>query len=708
MASKRASLNGSGNQEIWLDLHYVSYSAAGNYSTWSYEVRYYGNGWGSWTNATQNWSVSGFHAASGTFTIPYSERYKTYTVLHRATFRKSHNSSGYLSPGTLTAHINTNHSSIGDGSVSVGSGTPPRIPKPPSKPSTPVFRSSTPTSISFKISAPSNGGSPISKYNLQASRNSSFTSIARSWTSGSTSQVASPLDPGTKYWIRYRAVNSRGAGPYSNAMVATTPPSTPPLIRVTPSLTGKSATVRLTPPDGSSQISSYKIHRRPLGGSITGYNTTSSTYVVSGLTPGVSYEWRGAAVIGSYQSPWSDWVLVTQPRPNTNPGDYFDGSSPARDDLTFAWTGAPNNSMSQALGAVPAGWARGFDDMLLQRITGGLFGGFSARAIALADNSNLFVIMDTGDAGYAVVSEGGVYVGSIYVNPSRAKTMSLSMYFYDSANGLLDVTVNNSTLAPPEWSRLTVRGTAPAGATRAALLLADAGGGDPDYFLSGESVDIDGAMISLGQLYEYFDGDTPDSIGSSYTWLGLPNQSASQRTDHDIVYVDPLADPDCPPVPSAPLPPRIDDSCIETVESWRRYWAIISEDQVYDWLAVVPTITLTTGEVAARQIRVRFHPNPDSLAPEDASALEFESEQIISYLPPNSQMTLDGVSRRAWATVGTSGELSAGHLLYGADGGPATWPTLECGAAYLISFDVPLDAPVGNLGIDVSLTTRMM
>lgn len=709
MASKFGNLDGSGPQQIWLSLKYRSYNQAGNYSTWDYEVRYYGNGWGSWTNATQTWRLRGFAVGDYTFTIPYADRNKTYTVLRKASFTKQHDSKGRLSAGTLTASIITNHSSIGSGSVGVPSGTPPRIPKKPAKPSRPVLQSVTPTSISFKIAAPDNGGAPISTYNLQTSRNAAFTSIARSWNSGSTNQVSSPLDPGTQYWTRYRAVNSVGAGPWSDALQATTPASTAPGLTVTPSLTGDRATLVLTPPGGSSQVTSYRVQRRPLGGSTVTYDAPSSPYVVTGLAPGVTNDWRAAAMIGSYQSPWTDWVTVAQPHPNTNPGDYFDGSSPPRGDLTFEWYGTPNNSMSRAIGVSPLGWvALPIDTVMAQRVTGGLFGGYSARVLTstLQEPGGWALISDETESGYADVAEGGTYVASLYVKPSRDKALILALHFLDNAGENLPGGGSSEEVIAPggEWTRLTYRATAPSGAAKAALRLAD----ESDPLDSGDSIDVDGAMLSLGQLYDYFDGSTPDDIEYSYAWLGLANRSASQRTNNEIVEVDLLADPDCPPIPTAPQPPRIEDSCIDPVETWRRYWAIISEDQVYEWLAVVPTISLTTADVAERQVRIRFYPNPDGLPPEEASDLEYESEQIISYLPPNSQLTLDGVSRRVWATVGTSEELSAGHLLYGADGGPATWPTLECGSAYLISFDVPLDAPIGNLAVGVSLTTRMM
>jgi hypothetical protein len=113
------------------------------------------------------------------------------------------------------------------------------------------------------------------------------------------------------------------------------------------------------------------------------------------------------------------------------------------------------------------------------------------------------------------------------------------------------------------------------------------------------------------------------------------------------------------------------------------------------------------------QVRVRIYENPDSLDPDEFAGTEWVSEQIISYMPPFTIITLDGVSQRVWAQVGGEGidpatvpMRSADHLIYGSGGTPATWPVLSCGLPYLIAFDAPLDTLVGNLVNDIGLTER--
>lgn len=713
MASAFGDLNGSGSQQVWLNLWYSSYNQAGNYSTWGWELYYYGNGWGTW-GANINWTLSGFAVGGGHRHISHGERYDQRTRLGGGYFNKGHNSNGYLSADTLTAHISSDHSSVGSGRVSVGTGTPPRIPKAPGKPPRPTFKSATTNSISFGIKSPgNNGGAAISTYNMQAATNSGFTQGVVSWNSGSSNQVASPLNPGTKYWIRYRARNSIGASAWSDVLTATTMPSVAPGMSVTPNVAGTGVSVAISTPGITP--TSRRIQYRPVGGEAIQRDSLTTPIAVTDLTPGQSYEWRSTYFVNDYQAPWTDWVTVTQPQPNTNPGDYFDGSSVAREDLSFAWLGTANSSISEARGVGVSGWAvqtSAGGSPRLQRVSGGMFGAYSARMLVISDatGAGLFLGMNfTGSANHAEVAEGGTYVGSLYVSPSRDQRLAAEIVWINASDAEISRSLGEQlVVAAGEQVRLTVSDIAPLGTVRAIVRVRDWTGDGWSAWKGGDYLDADGAMLTLGALYDYFDGATPNTPEFSYSWLGSANASASLRSTNIVAAVDPLADPDCPPIPRPPVPPRVEDSCIETTGSWRRYWAIISENEVYDWLSVVPTVTLTTGDIAARQVRIRYYSNPDALAPDDASGLPIEAEQVVSYMPPNTEMTLDGVSRRAWASVAGAEAIPAGQLLYGRDGGPATWPTLDCGVAYLVSFDVPLDAPAGNLEVGVELTTRMM
>jgi hypothetical protein len=120
----------------------------------------------------------------------------------------------------------------------------------------------------------------------------------------------------------------------------------------------------------------------------------------------------------------------------------------------------------------------------------------------------------------------------------------------------------------------------------------------------------------------------------------------------------------------------------------------------------VPTLEIASGAYAARQVRVRYHPNPFDYSVEQVDTTTWCAEQIISYLPASSVMTLDGVTQRAWAEVKGGVAQSADHLLYGTNGQPATWPILSCGISYVISLEVPIDAPEGNIVPFAHVTVR--
>lgn len=605
---------------------------------------------------------------------------------------------------------------------------PPRILKPPTAPRNLTVQNLSATNAGVMYDPPANlNGSTLTGYTAKWYEYVSIFNQQLRWTDTQSNGYTSPengvlgpaLKPNTRYIVSIYANSSAGNG--APALISlTTLPTSAPGISIATSESGEQATVTLTPPSGVSGVTEYNIeYRRPSDTTAMTTSTTSATKVISGLIPGAVYQYRANAEIGAYTSPWSTWVFGAQSAPNWNPGDYFDGSTTPKPDITYAWDGATSNSTSRALGKQPLGWL-GFQDGAIDsggtgsvaRVTGGLFGGSAARVTFFSDaTSHGFIMGIDGEVGGAVIQPATQYVGSIYVQlPGRSKQLEPGIAWFDSARTLIgyswgvqvDVPSN-----PGDWQRLIVSAQSPSGAMYAAVVVHDTDAPDSP-FLSGDIVLLDGAMVTLGQEFIYFDGSTADVPGYDYQWVGSPHDSASTRVLAPLSISDPLADPDCAPMPTAPRPPVVPADCIMEVSVWRRYALQIPDSAINNWRVALPTIMLTTGEAPERQVRIRTFPNPDNLPIEAINTgYGWEAEQILTYIPPHTTITIDAVARRAWASVNGGDPIPSDHLLYGTDGAPATWPELSCGYGYYIALDVPLEAPSGNLQPALQLTQRM-
>lgn len=149
-----------------------------------------------------------------------------------------------------------------------------------------------------------------------------------------------------------------------------------------------------------------------------------------------------------------------------------------------------------------------------------------------------------------------------------------------------------------------------------------------------------------------------------------------------------IVDPDCPVVPPPPRPPVIDISCVDTPDTWLRYEVPMPNILLPDFRDTVPIINLTTGGEDVRQVRVRFYPNPFMFPVDQLDACNFCGEFVVTYIPANSTMTIDGI--RQWVSVAMPGGsiATANHLLSSSSGGPVEWPLLGCGTGYSMVVDV--------------------
>ena len=567
------------------------------------------------------------------------------------------------------------------------------------------------TSLRYRFSGTTDGGTPVREWQAQIASNGDFTqNVQTVGSNGAT--VFTGLSGGTTYYARSRGRNDVGWGAWSSTISATTLPSGPPGITVSPSADGMAADVRLSPPGNATGVEEYQIDYRDTGASsVTTISTTSPTKRVSGLTPGGSYDWRARARFGTYWSPYSTWQTVVQTKPTPDPTAYFDGSLPGRGNQIFEWAGIEHGSVSRAYTAKPVGWTAatsGGGAVSLGQVVGGRDRAFAARALVTTDTTGPGVSLGLDPAtAYSTIIADAPYAASMYVRPSRSQRIAAAIYWYSATGSPMGSQVGGAVVAPiGEWTRLSVSGESPAGAARAVVRVMDVAGTGWSAWKAGEFFDADAAMISLRRLYDYFDGSFLGTPEFSYNWEGAPDASVTVREyDPEDVFV--LLDPDCDAIPSSPRPPAIVNDCVTIVGQWRRFWYAIPASEVGEWSETLPTIRITTATADVGQVRLRFYRNPDGLPIEKYDATRWDGELILSYAPPAATITLDGISQSATADVAGRTGVSADHLLYGSNGGVVTWPVLSCGDAYLMSWDIPISVPSGNLSVNLELTQRM-
>lgn len=583
--------------------------------------------------------------------------------------------------------------------------------------------------VAVTITEPTeDGGRPVTLYTNQIATDAGFTNLIAEWTS-SGSTTRSGLPTRRVLFHRAMAINAvtasasglkGGAASTTRSFSLGTAVVNAPGLNVASGTSGRNATAFITPPTngGGLPITGYETQTQylspdpiPSPATVTRSHTTT-VLTITPLVPGATYRHRTRARNTLGWGPYSAWVTEVQSRPSFNPGDYFDGSTAAETDTTYSWTSTVNKSISIASSPGVLGWAATTDALsggiVLTRASGGLSGDFSAKVTVKADIVGGFVW--AGQANIAdyrsIVLPESRYTGSIRVRLQRAQRMVAEIAWIDSG-GTIFARSNGEEVVVPKNNTFTlsVEAESPAGAAYAIIRARDTGGSGHVPWRSGETYLVDAAILSFGGPYSYFDGSFPAKQNYEYEWAGTPHNSISARHTVDR-FVNPLVDPDCAVVPAPPRPPVVPNYCIEEVGIWRRIWHRIESEDVREFLDTIPILTISTGSFAERQIRVRFYASPFSRELPDLDPADFCAELIVSFLPADSVLTLDGVTQSAWASVAGGETLNANHLIYGSDGMPGTWPVFECGIDYYIAVDVPPENEDGNVTLSLDLLTR--
>jgi hypothetical protein len=155
-------------------------------------------------------------------------------------------------------------------------------------------------------------------------------------------------------------------------------------------------------------------------------------------------------------------------------------------------------------------------------------------------------------------------------------------------------------------------------------------------------------------------------------------------------------------VPTAP------ESCFcEALATDRDCYEIDLSDRS-GWVDDVPTINIYAGSSELRRLTISLFTRTEAdgaLSCEelaDKNRCEPYAQWVISYVPKNGELTLDGQTSRA--TLDCNRQCSPATTVYGRNGAPPTWPVLNCaGFCLCIETDAFLPpAPDATLSLSVS------
>ena len=202
-------------------------------------------------------------------------------------------------------------------------------PPPPTVPGAPGLTATSGNAVAHLTwTAPSNGGSAITNYNLYRST-SSGTETLLTTLGNVASYDDTAVTNGTTYYYKVSAVNSVGEGPLSteaSATPAAPPPPPPPTVPGAPGLTATSgnAVAHLTwtaPSNGGSAITNYNLYRSTSSGTETLLTTLGNvaSYDDTAVTNGTTYYYKVSAVNSVGEGPLSTEASATPTAPPPPP-----------------------------------------------------------------------------------------------------------------------------------------------------------------------------------------------------------------------------------------------------------------------------------------------------------------------------------------------------------------------------------------------------
>jgi hypothetical protein len=155
-----------------------------------------------------------------------------------------------------------------------------------------------------------------------------------------------------------------------------------------------------------------------------------------------------------------------------------------------------------------------------------------------------------------------------------------------------------------------------------------------------------------------------------------------------VVVYQPLFDPQCRLLVAPPAVPSIAPVCFTFhTSNYRRRMFTIPKQEIALWWATVPIVTIYTPTVEVRNLRLRFFEDDDSDFDPDDPCNPI-GDVVFSYMPANSIVTFDAVTRQIYADVHNKGRQRADSIATDSTGGPFDWPELSCGCGYVVTIDM--------------------
>lgn len=167
-----------------------------------------------------------------------------------------------------------------------------------------------------------------------------------------------------------------------------------------------------------------------------------------------------------------------------------------------------------------------------------------------------------------------------------------------------------------------------------------------------------------------------------------------------------VADPLCPPPPAPPRVPAATANCVCLPLSVVRQCFDIPANMVPAWLDAALQITVYSGNSALRNLSIRVWENPLGKSPEELDECAALGVYYITYIPPNSTLTIDGVSESSEMRCPGFARTDAATQVYGPGAGPLDHITLSCGVTHTICADVDTEFIDPAADLSLSVVTR--